>query len=157
MKARAIGSAVWLLALTMRIVAAPQTTDASMRSTLSGVYTSAQADKGKSGFLNLCVSCHNVASQSGDPWAIRWGGHPLYDLYGVIRETMPVEEPQSYSPILKAQIVAYLLRLNGMPAGTDELPTDVEVLKKIRIEIPRAGTGLAWREPGPSPYQRQEK
>lgn len=134
-----MGFGAVLLAAAIQGAAATQTPPAApamTRSTLSGVYTNAQADKGKSGFLNLCVSCHNVGSQSGAPWAMRWGGHPLYDLYGVIRETMPVEEPQSYSPVLKAQIVAYLLRLNGMPPGPDELPTDVETLKKIRIEIP---------------------
>jgi hypothetical protein len=134
----AVGGLVWLLVLTIRVTGAPQVkAEPVMRSTLSGVYTADQADKGKAGFLNVCVGCHNVGSQSGEPWAIRWGGHPLSDLYLFIRDEMPADEPQSISPILKVQIVAYLLRLNGMPAGQAELPTDVELLKTIRIEIPR--------------------
>lgn len=108
------------------------------RSTLAGVYTSAQAEKGKTAFLNLCVSCHNLSTQSGAAFALRWGGHPLSELWVLVKDRMPIEEPLSYSPVSKAQIVAYLLKLNGMPAGATELPTDVETLQKIRIEIPSA-------------------
>ena len=132
----AVVAAVWLIATAVRGVAAPQAPTEPMRSTLAGVYTAAQADRGKAGFQNLCVSCHNVASQSGAPWALRWAGRPVSDLYGLIKESMPVEEPQSIPPAVKVLIVAYLLKLNGMPAGSDELPGDLEALKRIRIDFP---------------------
>jgi hypothetical protein len=57
-------------------------------------------------------------------------------LYDFLRENMPDDDPESVSPAVKLQVVTYLLRLNGMPAGQDELPGDVDALKKIKIEIP---------------------
>jgi hypothetical protein len=37
--------------------------------------------------------------------------------------------PQEY-----ADVIAYLLRMNRMPVGDEELPSDVERLRSIRIE-----------------------
>jgi len=47
---------------------------------------------------------------------------------------MPKNEPGSLTPQEYADVVAYLLRMNRMPPGSDELSTDVATLKKIRIE-----------------------
>jgi hypothetical protein len=33
-------------------------------------------------------------------------------------------------------VVAYLLKINGVPAGETDLPADAEAMKKIRIEMP---------------------
>ena len=45
--------------------------------------------------------------------------------------------PASLTPAEYAQVVAYLLKINDVPAGEHELPPDSEALKKIRIEMPR--------------------
>jgi hypothetical protein len=48
---------------------------------------------------------------------------------------MPKNEPGSLQPNEYADLVAYLLRMNDMPGGSEELPADSVALKKIRIEV----------------------
>jgi hypothetical protein len=47
---------------------------------------------------------------------------------------MPMYESNGLSPETYADIVAYLLRENGVPAGPSELPADVEVLRNYTLE-----------------------
>ena len=49
---------------------------------------------------------------------------------------MPKSDPGSLTPAEYAQAIAYLLKINDVPAGDHELPPDGEVLKKIRVEWP---------------------
>jgi hypothetical protein len=35
-------------------------------------------------------------------------------------------------------VIAYLLKINGVPPGKQELPADAKALKQIRISIPTA-------------------
>jgi S-disulfanyl-L-cysteine oxidoreductase SoxD len=47
---------------------------------------------------------------------------------------MPKNEPGSLAPEEYADVLAYLLQLNGMPAGERDLPADSTALKRIRID-----------------------
>jgi hypothetical protein len=105
-------------------------------STMGGVFTKAQADLGADVFGAICVSCHTPAAHTGLAFATNWGGHPLSELYQFVSQKMPKSEPGSLSPDEYAQVVAYLLSLNGMPAGQHELSTDTIALKKIQIDLP---------------------
>jgi mono/diheme cytochrome c family protein len=129
---------LWLLAAagTLGIpgAAAAQQTD-SVRATRVGVYTTAQAARGRSVYLMSCASCHTQASHAGPVFAARWDGRLLWDLYRYVSELMPKSEPGSLAPAEYAGVVAYLLRMNGMPAGSEELSADSTALKKIRIEL----------------------
>jgi hypothetical protein len=51
---------------------------------------------------------------------------------------MPKNEPGSLSPEEYADVLAYLLKLNLMPAGPAELPPDSSALRTIRIDTARA-------------------
>jgi mono/diheme cytochrome c family protein len=106
------------------------------RSTLSGVYTSAQATRGEETYMNVCVACHPPATYTGAAFKTSWGGRPLSDLFDALVEKMPKNDPGSLSPAEYGQVVAYLLKINGNPAGKTELPAEAEPLKQIRIETP---------------------
>ena len=58
------------------------------------------------------------------------------DMFEYVSQSMPTNDPGSLSAQDNADVVAYLLRLNSMPAGMTELPTDGAVLKMIRIVAP---------------------
>ena len=107
----------------------------SVRATRAGVYTAAQAARGRSIYLLNCASCHTLASHAGPAFVAKWEGQLLWDLYRYVSELMPKSEPGSLSPGEYAGLVAYLLKMNGMPAGGDELPADSIALKKIRIAL----------------------
>ena len=101
---------------------------------MTGVYTADQASAGEKTYGNICTGCHNLGSLSGSAFATKWKGRPLLDLYEQISEKMPEDDPGSLTPAESAQVVAYLLKVNGNPAGTQAVPTDAAELKKILIE-----------------------
>jgi mono/diheme cytochrome c family protein len=121
-------AAIWLL--TCLTIQEPAPTPAS-----GGVYTEAQATRGKDIFGTICSSCHNIASQSGATFAKRWNGVALSELYLVMAETMPKDDPGALTEKERADVIAYLLKINALPAGTTDLPTDPELLKKIVIDL----------------------
>ena len=115
---------------------AAQAAPDSTRSTLSGVYTEAQAIRGNTVFLGYCRSCHAPIEHTGLTFKRLWVGRTVMDIFEYVSQTMPTNDPGSLSAQHNADVVAYLLRLNAMPAGTSELSTDGAVLKLIRIVVP---------------------
>ena len=130
--------AIWALAVVARSAAAQDPQSEMTRSTLAGVYTAKQATAGQEIFESTCLGgCHSLGDHKGMAFDHRWSGHPVSELYNKIYDKMPDDNPGSLSPEMSAQLVAYLLKLNGLPAGKDDLPVDVEVLRKIKIELPK--------------------
>jgi len=110
-----------------------------------GVYTVAQADRGKANFLTgRCGGCHQLdlsgdrgPTLKGDTFLSHWENGPVNTLFKKISETMPPNGPNETTDEAKIDIVAYLLQSNGFPAGPAELKLDAEALD--RIEIVRKG------------------
>jgi mono/diheme cytochrome c family protein len=133
-------SAIWTIAGCMLVAAfavpgSAQTEPGPATSTIAGVYTDAQARRGEEQYFALCVSCHPPGTMHSEPtFSTRWAGRPLSDLFDVIKDTMPKNDPGTLTPEESAQLVAYLLKMNGMPVGKTDMPIDAETLKKIRIE-----------------------
>ena len=125
---------VWALVLSARAIAAQDPPDT--KSSMSGVFTAEQADKGQGLFSSLCVGCHTVSSHTGVPFKKRWNGETVWDLFDTIKETMPDDDPGSVKTEDVTMIVAFLLKANGMPAGKDELTAKEDQLKKIKIDVP---------------------
>ena len=107
---------------------------AQKSSTMSGVYTIEQAMRGQDTYLGNCKSCHTPESHAGPTFQSAWGGRPLVELYQYLRDRMPKSEPGSLSSEEYADILAYLLRLNRMPSGNNELAPDEKVMQGIRFE-----------------------
>jgi mono/diheme cytochrome c family protein len=107
----------------------------SVRSTASGVYTDEQATRGRDTYQMQCKSCHTPASHTGPTFASWWDRKPLSDLYQFVTTRMPKNEPGSLQPDEYADLIAYLLKLNDLPSGSEPLPADSVALKKIRIDV----------------------
>jgi len=130
-------------ALTLALVAASALTsgvlaqDAGSSTTSSivdGVFTATQASSGQQQFQRACASCHAVGEHAGRKFAARWAGSTLGDLFELVRDTMPESDPGSLEPAEYAGILAFFLKESGYKEGERDLPSDVEALKKIRIE-----------------------
>ena len=118
----------------------PQT---SARSVREGVYTTAQASAGKVAYTEKCASCHGtLASATPDmapllnDWIFQdtWKSRSVGDLFERIRNTMPQNEEGTLSPQRTAQIVAYILSANQLPAGNAALAEDGDALKHIAMD-----------------------
>jgi mono/diheme cytochrome c family protein len=103
--------------------------------TLSGIYTPAQAAKGQDIYFALCVSCHPRGTYAGPGFKTNWGGKPLSELFDWVLTKMPKNDPGILSEDESAQVVAFILKENQMPAGKAPLPADFNALGRIRIQL----------------------
>ncbi len=137
--ARTILPIALLLAGTTPLVA-QNDDETSERTVLDGVYTAEQAVEGEETFQDACAACHAPGFFQGTAFEFTWVGARAYDFYGLVRQTMPLDNPGGLSDRQYADVVAYILRLNGYPSGCEELEPDEEGLKRIRIvEAPDPG------------------
>jgi mono/diheme cytochrome c family protein len=123
--------AVFVIALTMTPTLAPE--EEASRTTEDGIYTTEQADRGQGSYKQTCAGCHPLDWYRGA--TIKpWDGAPLANLYDAISTTMPQNNPGSLKRREYLDLLAYILSLNDMPAGREELPDAPEALKKIVIK-----------------------
>ena len=123
-----------------------------------GIYTDAQAARGSEAYAKSCAACHGAAlTGTGEAPALQGGqfvsdfnGETVGDLFDRIRTTMPQDNPASLTRDQYADILAFLLKANGFPAGAKELDRRSEYLKAIRFEamapagvVPRAAPARA--------------
>lgn len=101
---------------------------------LDGIYTEEQAERGRAMFEGSCGACHAPAEFAVSSFMRSWAGARAYDLYRLIRTTMPFDNPGGLEPREYADILSYILELNGFPAGEEELPGESETLKRIRLK-----------------------
>ena len=105
------------------------------KTTLDGVYTARQAERGEDMYYGTCVNCHPPGTYAGAGFKKNWNGRPLSDLYDWILNKMPKSAPGTLSPAESTQVMAYILRENKMPAGATALPADDKVLAAIKIQL----------------------
>src|SRR5262245_11857268 len=106
-----------------------------------GVYTAAQADRGKAALSqNGCNGCHGAdlsgargPSLKGERFMKEWENGSINRLFVKIRDTMPPLNAQQVSNDAKIDIIAHLLQVNDFPAGSSELSLDaLEGLQIVR-------------------------
>lgn len=102
-------------------------------SVLDGVFTEAQASRGERTFRQACSACHDTGEFSGGRFRLTWVGRSAGELFDTISTLMPEGDPGSLSPAEYASVVAYLLQLNGYPAGSAALPASPSALRALEI------------------------
>ena len=121
-------------------------------SVLDGAYSQAQAQRGEAQYKQQCAVCHGDALEgdaqtergkqlyrvlpplSGDVFKGNWNGRPLSDLFDKVSKTMPRDDPGKVSHTDSADIIAFMLKFNGFPAGKAELPPDPSLLTETIFE-----------------------
>jgi mono/diheme cytochrome c family protein len=122
------------LAALVAVHAAPgRATEPAPRTTRDRVYTAEQAQRGKEVYQRVCSQCHALDFYKG-PVMKPWDGGSLDGLYDAVSRLMPQNNPGSLKRREYVDILAYILSLNGMPAGEEEMPTKPADLKAIRIK-----------------------
>jgi mono/diheme cytochrome c family protein len=119
--------------LVLTIAGVPAQEKKSVR---AGVYNAAQADRGQALFKSRCASCHTPGYFTDDNFYTNFAGKPLWELFDVISDSMPEDDPGSLKKEQYADLVAYLLQVNKFPAGETDLPIDKDALSAILMEKP---------------------
>jgi mono/diheme cytochrome c family protein len=97
-----------------------------------GVYTEAQAARGRSAYQQHCAECHGASLEGGEAVALKgdrfnlsWRESSVDKLFKQISTNMPMSEDGSLAGSLArgvyVDIVALVLQNNGFPAGSAEL------------------------------------
>ena len=94
-------------------------------------FSSAQARRGAHAYQDVCASCHQVdlsgafeaPELAGSSFASLWAGRPARGLFQYIRAAMPPAGRKPHDDTL-LDIVAFILRTNGMTAGADPFVPD---------------------------------
>jgi ankyrin repeat protein len=130
-----------------RAIAAPAQAAAPAAATKSvwdGAYTEGQAARGQERYRTACAACHaedllgaQGPALAGQAFLDRWAGSTVFDMVQVIKQSMPQEAPDSLGMPAYVDIVAYLLKGNGGPAGSSELPTEADALRQILVSSRR--------------------
>ena len=88
-----------------------------VRTANDGVYTDAQATRGRALYQERCALCHGDAlgggagpPLSGSVFIAAWGAQPLWEMASKIRNTMPANDPGKLTASQSADLVAYLLQ-----------------------------------------------
>src|SRR5688500_18279554 len=108
------------------------------RTVRDGVYTDAQAVRGQAIYQKQCASCHGAKLEGlqgpplvADAFISHWHTQPLSDLAGKIRNTMPAGATGTLTPQQSVDLVAFILKSGGFPAGKTDLAADEGTLGKI--------------------------
>ena len=114
------------------------------QSTWDGVYTEQQAGRGQTLFQQSCARCHgaNLAGTIETPPLVGrfipyWAGTTLDVLFDYVSTAMPLDHPGALGPAADVDIVAFLLKANGFPAGTKEFGIAGDAQKAITFDAVR--------------------
>jgi len=115
--------------------------DKTAKSAWTGVYTDAQADRGEREYGRTCSHCHGLSLEGDgsreipalvlDSFMRHWRGRPVQALFDTLMRSMPADDRGSMTPRMTADMIAYLLRANGAPAGDVQLPPEREALAAL--------------------------
>jgi mono/diheme cytochrome c family protein len=128
---------VWLSSVTCVLYGQTQ----APSTVWNGVYTDAQAFRGEKVADTLCAGCHGPGLDGGDSgpklvgemFLANWSSQPVAELFSWIRESMPADAPGTLTKDDAASVLAYILKINKMPSGKQDLPSDRDALMSIQF------------------------
>jgi cytochrome c553 len=112
------------------------------RGVWDGIFTAAQADRGQTAAAQgRCTGCHGTElggtdrapALKGPAFLANWEDGSVNRLFAKIRDTMPPSNTDQLAAATKLDVVAFILRENGFPAGSVELPSGGDALDTIQI------------------------
>jgi cytochrome c len=104
-----------------------------------GVYTDAQAERGRASYQQSCAACHRedlrgdstAPSLVGESFTFLWGDMEVGELLARTQKVMPPERPGSLPAQSYTEIIAFILKKNEFPASHTELGADADSLHAL--------------------------
>ena len=131
-----------------------------------GAYTAAQAQAGQAAYVQQCAGCHledfrgsgDAPPVAGADFVAKWGPRAVNDLFTYLVQTMPPTNPGVLGEQGTLNVTAYLLQINGAPAGQQPLTPMLSTPMSALLGAPGAGApappaagGGRGRGQGPAP------
>ena len=102
----------------------------------SALYTEEQATSGAVVFGKVCAECHEKADITKADFRSKWNGRTLFELFELVRTTMPDSNPGGLTRDEYAGTMAYILKANGLPAGTTPVMPDSAAMSNAKLSLP---------------------
>ncbi len=107
-------------------------------------YSAAQAERGATNFAANCAGCHGATLAGtnaapplvGSPFAAGWLGGPADKLFEFVSTQMPQDRPGAFDAPTYGDLIAFILKSNGIAAGTADFPTDAAGLAGKNLPTP---------------------
>jgi alcohol dehydrogenase (cytochrome c) len=124
-------------------------------------FTAEQAARGRVEYERSCLVCHgeNLAGGpfaqplTGSRFRDRWAGHSMDRLFTQVRTTMPPDRAGQLSRSTYADLLAYILEVNGAPASDQPLPAETETLAALFVAVgERSSMQARMRSSGPGGF-----
>jgi Cytochrome c len=110
-----------------------------IRSSAAGLpaatYFASQATRGQRVYEETCGACHGPGQLVGQGFVESWNDRRVYDLYALVRGTMPLDKPGGMKEEEYLDVLAYLLQANHAQAGSDSLRSDTLAMRQSRIAV----------------------
>ena len=97
----------------------------------TALFTEAQSDRGRQLFREECSDCHYSSEMSDDGFQFEWERRSVGALLDHVSGSMPDDDPGSLTPQQYVDVIAYILNLNGFPAGGAELEPGAPALATL--------------------------
>jgi glucose dehydrogenase/mono/diheme cytochrome c family protein len=117
-------------------------------------FSTAQLAHGRYEYSQRCAVCHGAQLQGGGApalkghaFAAQWNGKQLKDFYSYIYHNMPLGQAGVLSGQEYADIVAYILGSNGVPAGTEKFTPKTPMERVLEIDAAVAARSEAASAP----------
>ena len=127
---------IWLPLISVSLLLLGSCAEQVPETSMDGIYTLAQAERGKGLFTSLCERCHSVQEFSGRSFDSIWAGVPVAALYARIANTMPFDQPGSLGIPQVTALMAHIFNENDMPAGDKPLEGDIDWLMSVSLARP---------------------
>jgi S-disulfanyl-L-cysteine oxidoreductase SoxD len=99
-------------------------------------YLPSQAQRGEKVYQATCGMCHAGGELVGDRFVATWKDRRVYDLYALVRSTMPLDNPGGLKDGEYLDVIAYLLQANKhVSPGVDSLKADTTALRRTKIDV----------------------
>ena len=106
-------------------------------------FTEAQATEGLATYAKNCADCHGSTLDNGEFGGAplrglwfrnKWGNGSVASLYAFTKAKMPPDRPGALSDKVYADLVAYILSVNGYKPGNQELPADPKAQQPLSLK-----------------------
>jgi PQQ-dependent dehydrogenase (s-GDH family) len=119
-----------------------ETNSAPIVDGISPQFTAAQAARGKTAYNGTCAVCHGTTMTNGaygtplagEYFKTKWSNRSVRSLYNRAQKTMPPGAPGSLASDTYADIISYLLEVNGFQAGNASLRAGDEKIDKMVLK-----------------------
>jgi len=107
----------------------------------AGLYTEAQAERGKALYAGACALCHGpemgggpaAPALTGPEFQFGWNGRSVGELLEYVHKNMPPGQAGSLTDQQYADVVAAMLKTNNLLAGTTELPVEIDQNQSTKL------------------------